>query len=318
MPHQCVRCASELPDPLPALCPRCSLPVSKSLPPVEAQQAANATIDPQALADRDLHVVEQSGHSTAEQSSSASSAGDASPVLGARHMSVRRPLWLPLGIGALLSSLLFCGLVLVPLGPALALWGSGAANQFTQLIRGTPSRSATPTISKPYVFHDTLLRGNMSGWPTDSGHCFFADDGYHVKDGVICRVPIRAMANGTRVVTMRILAGRPEQGIFFRLKDQDNTYGVALAQSGGWSMGKVVDGETEIFNRVEHEDAIHTGLNVANTVEIIMRGDVLTISLNTIQVESVADASFSSGLIGLYATPGTEAVFSDVSAIADP
>ncbi len=226
-------------------------------------------------------------------------------------------MWLPLGIGVLLSSLLLCGLVLIPLGPALAQWGFGAANQVTQLIRSTPTRSATPTTSKLYEFHDTLLRGNVSGWPNDSEHCFFADDGYHVKDGVICRIPIRAMANGTLVITMRILSGRPEQGIFFRMRDQDNTYGVALAQSGGWSMGKVVGGEAEIFKRVDHDDVVHTGLNVANTVEIVMRGEFLTLNVNTMQVESVSDTSFSSGVIGLYVTPGTEAVFSDVSAIFD-
>jgi hypothetical protein len=293
------------------------LPVSKSLPPVEGQQAANATIDRQALADRDLPVVEQSSHSTAEQGSSSFSAGEVSPDLISQQISVRRPLWLALGIGALLSSLLLCGLVSVPLGPVLARWGSGAANQIAQQKRVTPTDSAMPTMSKPYEFHDTLLRGNVFGWPTDSKHCFFADDGYHVKDGVICRIPIRAMADGTLLITMRILSGRPEQGIFFRMTDQDNAYAVALAQSGGWSMGKMMDGETEIFKRVDHDDVIHTGLNVANTVEIVMRGEFLTLNVNTIQVESVSDTSFSSGLIGLYATPGTEAVFSAVSAIFD-
>jgi predicted nucleic acid-binding Zn-ribbon protein len=70
MPHQCVRCASELLEPLPARCPQCGLPVSRSLPPVEAQRAPSATINPHALAERDRPVVEQSSHSPAEQGSS--------------------------------------------------------------------------------------------------------------------------------------------------------------------------------------------------------------------------------------------------------
>lgn len=318
MPYYCVRCASELPDPPPERCPRCGLLTSRSLPPVEVQHALSATTDHQALTGPDLQNVQQNGLRIAQQSSSLSSASELTTSLAPQQTTFRRPLWLPLGIGVLLSSLLLCGLVLLPLGPTLARWGSGAANQVTQLMSGTPTRSATPRKSTPYEFHDTLLHGNVRGWPELAGHCFFAADGYHVKDGMICLAPIRAIANGSLVITMRILVGQPEQGIFFRMTDQDNTYGVALAQSGGWSMGKVVDGETEIFNRVEHADSIHMGLDVANTVEIIMRGDVLTISMNTVQVESVADTSFSSGVIGLYATPGTEAVFSDVSAIADP
>jgi hypothetical protein len=249
-----------------------------------------------------------------------SAVGEPTTNAALQQANVKKPFLLPLGIAALLSSLLLCGMMLIPLGPVLAQWGSGVTSQVAQLIRGTPTQSATPTKSKPYEFHDTLKRGNLWGWPESTGHCFFAEDGYHVKDGVICQAPIRAVANGELAVTMRILAGLPEQGlgIFFRMTDQDNTYVVALAHSGGWSMGKKVDGEPEIFKVVEHEGAIHAGLNVANTVKIAMRGDDLTIYVNTIQMGSVADASFSGGLIGLIATPGAEAVFSDVSAIADP
>jgi len=319
MPHHCVRCASELPEPFPEHCPRCGLLVSRSLPPVEAQQAPIRTTDRQALASRDDQVVGQSDLSIAEQDS-AFTFGELTTSPALPQANVWKPLWLPIGITALLSSLLLCGLALIPLGPAFAQWRSGAASQIAQLTTGTPTHSATPITSKPYEFHDTLLRGNLWGWPEYAGHCFFADDGFHVKDGVICQAPIRALANGEFVVTMRIVAARPEQsmGVFFRMTDQDNSYVVALAHIGAWSIGKKVDGAPEILKQVEHEEAIHAGLNAPNTVEIVMRGDDLTIYLNTIQVGSVADTSFSGGLIGLIATPGTEAVFTDVSVIADP
>jgi hypothetical protein len=235
-------------------------------------------------------------------------------------MSIRRPLWLPLSIGALLSSLLLCGLVLAPLGPGLARWGSGAANQITQLISSTSTHSATPTTSTPYEFHDTLLRGNVLGWPADPAHCYFAADGYHVK-GAICVAPFLAITNIELTVTVRFLAGQPENsvGVFFRMQDQnkDNLYAVSLTHSGAWLMGKRVEGEPTVLANNEHAEAMHAGLTAANTLHLVVRRDTFTLSLNTIVVGGVTDKSCASGFIALFAVPGAEAVFSDLSAILD-
>src|SRR5262245_405676 len=116
MPHHCVRCATELPDPLPEHCPRCGLLVSRSIPPVEDQQAPSAPTDRQALAACDDQGVAHSGHPSAELGSSSPSTGEPLTNPAPQQATARRPLWLPLGIGVLLSSLLLCGLVLLPLG----------------------------------------------------------------------------------------------------------------------------------------------------------------------------------------------------------
>src|SRR5262245_12394234 len=72
MPHQCVRCASELPEPFPEYCPRCGLPVSKSLPPVETQQAPSATTHNQAPTLSDGPAEDRISSSSAEPASTPS------------------------------------------------------------------------------------------------------------------------------------------------------------------------------------------------------------------------------------------------------
>jgi hypothetical protein len=293
--------------------------VSRSLPPAEAQQAPSATTDRQALADRDAHVVEQSGHSTAEQGSSSSSVDEVTTSLTLQQTRIKNSVWLPLSTAALLSSLLLCGLLLVPLGSVLS---SGLNDALRQWRVGASSPVATATTHTPYAFHDTLRQGNVQGWPEGSsgdGTCFFAEDGYHVKNGIICGAPVLAMSDGKIDVTMRILAGANDYAalIWFRTQDPDNTYDVFFGQSGSWGMGKVVGGKTQTVIPLQRHEAIHPGLNAANTVEIVMRATHLTVSVNQIQVGDAEDATFSNGLMALVAIPGAEAVFSDLSVIAD-
>src|SRR5215470_3703771 len=70
MPHQCVRCASELPEPLPEYCPRCGLPVIRSLPPPGAQQSLGVSADHRAFASDEYHAPELIQPSPAEHVSS--------------------------------------------------------------------------------------------------------------------------------------------------------------------------------------------------------------------------------------------------------
>jgi hypothetical protein len=227
----------------------------------------------------------------------------------------RNSRWLPLGVAALLSALLLCGLMLIPLGPTLS-------SMLTQwrfaLSHLASSQTASPTTRVPTAFQDTLRQGNVSRWPESADQCFFAEDGYHVK-GAICLAPLLATANSEVTVTVRFLAGQPENsvGVFFRMKDKDNLYGVSLTHSGAWLMGKKVDGEFAILANDEHAAAMHTGLTAANTLRLVLRGDVFTLSLNTFEVGSVTDKTFADGFVGLFAVPGAEAVFSDLSAVTD-
>jgi hypothetical protein len=236
--------------------------------------------------------------------------------LASAQGQTRNPRWLPLGIAALLSALLLCGVMLIPLGPTL----SSALTQWRFVLSDlASSHPASPTTSVPTAFQDTLRQGNVSRWPESADQCFFAEDGYHVKGGAICLAPLLATANSELTVTVRFLAGQPEQsvGVFFRMQDQDNLYGVSLTHSGAWLMGKKVDGEFTILANDEHAGAMRTGLTAANTLQLVLRGDDFTLSLNTIVVGSVTDKTFAYGFVGLFAVPGAEAVFSDLSAVTD-
>jgi len=232
------------------------------------------------------------------------------------------PMWLPLSVTALLSSVLLCGLMLVPLGSAVAQWGSGVASQIAYLSSGTPTALTTSAKSKPYEFHDTLRQGNMWGWPegtTGTKSCLFADDGYHVKDGIICDSPALPLTDGEIVATMSILTGPdgPCAAIRFRAQDSANFYSVFLGHDGTWWMGKTVDSVTEAILPVQQNDAIQPGLGVANTLEIVMRVDHFTVYVNKTQVGVAEDATFADGAMAFVAIPGVEAVFSDLSVIAD-
>jgi len=207
----------------------------------------------------------------------------------------------------------------------LAQWGSGAASQVTQLMRGTPTRSATPATSKRYEFHDTLLQGNRWGWPESAGHCFFADDGYHVMAGSICSAPVLALRNGKIVVTMKILMDPCDSterdscmGFWFRAQEAGGEYALSLGQTGSWWLGKTVDGKTESISPIQQHEAIHTGLNVANTVELVMLDDTFTVFVNDIQVGEGTDATFERGALAFVAVPGAEVVFTDLSVVGGP
>jgi hypothetical protein len=321
MPHQCVRCAAELLEPLPECCPRCGLPVIRSLPPREMQQSPSVSADHQALATDKYRATELIRLPPAEHISSSPTVEELSShhALQPRRMT---PVWLPLSVTALLSSLLLCGLMLVPLGSALTKWGSGVVSQVALLTSGTPTALATPAKSKPYEFHDTLRRGNVWGWPagtTGNASCLFADDGYHVQDGIICNSPVLPLTDGEIVATMNILAGPtgPCAAIRFRSEDSDNFYSVFLGHDGTWWMGKTVDSVTETILPIQQHEAIHAGLGVANTVEIVMWLDHFTVYVNKIQIGVAEDATFSGGTMAFVAIPGVEAVFSDLSVIAD-
>jgi hypothetical protein len=133
------------------------------------------------------------------------------------------------------------------------------------------------------------------------------------------------MKNCEIVVTVTILADPCAStdedacvGIWFRAQGSNDAYAVALGQDGTWWMGRSIDGQTETMYPLQRHDAIHPGLNVLNTVEILMRVDYFTVYVNKIQVGVTEDATFSDGAMALVAIPGAEAVFSDLSVIADP
>lgn len=317
MPYRCVRCASELPEPLPDRCPRCGLDVSRSLPaaPLGGKQDASASGKHQVLVDADSSAEEDNDVQRADFVPLSSPTSDLSAPFDAEQRKTRRSLWLPVGIAVVLSSLLIGALVRVPIGSAISHWGAAAA-----------PRPATPTTTpKLYEFHDTLRQGNVRGWPVVQGRCFFAKDGYHVKDGSVCDAPVLAIENGEIDVTVKILAdpcASTEEdacvGVWFRAQGPNNTYAMTLGQDGTWWMGKTIDGQTETMFSQQQHAAIHPGLNILNTVEILMRGDYFTVYVNKIQVGGAVDATFTDGNTAFVAVPGAEAVFSDLSVIAAP
>src|SRR6476620_4524595 len=109
MPHQCVRCAGELSEPLPEYCPRCGLLVSRSLPPPGSEQSLGGSADHQALTSDEHHAPEVVQFSPAER---VSSSPTVDAVVSSREPEPTRmtPVWLPLSVTAVLSSLLLCGL----------------------------------------------------------------------------------------------------------------------------------------------------------------------------------------------------------------
>lgn len=315
MPYRCVRCTFELPDPPSDRCPHCGAEVSRSLPATlpHERQHTSSSAENQVLAGAESSADAQYYVQRADFVTLSSPNNATSGHVEAEQRKTPRSLWLPVGVAVLLAALLIGTVVRLPIGSVIG-----------HLRSATPIPATPTTKPHPYEFHDTLQQGNAHGWPVGQGRCFFAQDGYHVKDGQICQAPVLPLKNGKIVVTVKILADPQASteedvsvGMWFRTQDVKNGYVIALGQNSTWWMGKTVNGQTTTMSQVQRHEAIHPGLSVVNAVEILMRADDFTVYVNNIQVGSAVDATFAAGTMAFVAIPGAEAVFSDLSVIAD-
>jgi hypothetical protein len=97
-------------------------------------------------------------------------------------------------------------------------------------------------------------------------------------------------------------------GVLVRIKDRDNFYRFSVSGDGYYMVDKRTGGEWELLtSEWPASDAIHTGSDHTNVIEVVGQGETMTFMVNEVQLAQVQDSDHRTGDIGLYA--GT--LFSD-------
>lgn len=203
--------------------------------------------------------------------------------------------------------------------------GSGAAIYMVAKGQHGPNSptAAGPTATASYnvIFQDPLT-SNVNGWANDS-HCFFGNDGYHVKDGYICYAPMEAVADADVSVQVRQVAGEADWFYGLQLRrqstNQHDYYAFVITSNGDWKFDKWVNGVRDDIVPYVPTSALHRGLDQINTLRVRMVGSHFVFFINGTQVGEKTDASYSSGGLGIEGNTqgGVEVVYTNF-AVAEP
>ncbi len=125
------------------------------------------------------------------------------------------------------------------------------------------------------------------------------------------------MTDAVATVTVEQLSGdiTTGYGIVFRHPSTGNYYQFLIDSNGKWAFYKEVSGQnsTALVDFTANA-AIHTGLNVANTMQVKAVGQNYTFFVNGAQVGQFSDTTYiAAGSWGLAGADGLEVVFTNFS-----
>ena len=281
---------------IPTLAESTLMPAANRLPPDIAKftlfNAASARLDPDFDADmgRLLDSVSRAAPKTPTQPAPA-------PVTPARP--THRAAWLfssPLRIAS--TTLLSLSLIFLLIAAILTPKANGVGVGLTQSAPpATPAPAATelPTPFPAGYYTASLING-AADW-TMGSHCVEKSDGLHIANSLNgCAAPDAAQANdGDLSVVVKQISGPLDRsyGLFFREDSLGgyNLYSFLITSNGYWEMLKEVNKVYSNVTNWQPESAIHTGLNVNNTIEVRFKGPQFTFLINGRQVGLVTDYS---------------------------
>ncbi len=197
---------------------------------------------------------------------------------------------------------------------------------------------ATATAGSP-VYQDALNSANnpatqaaeWEGLAGNDSNCFFQADGYHVTEGVNfvdfhgCNEAGKAYQNATLSVSVVLKSGH-SAGIFFRLStgalNSFSGYLFEIDNLGHYKFSLLTGGIPTTLQVWSLTAALRRGYNVANTLQVVMRGATFLCYINGIYVTQITDTTYSSaGEIGFLATTtatNADVVYSNLKVYAHP
>ena len=223
----------------------------------------------------------------------------------------RRQLSLPLII---ISSAILVAVIVALIVGVIKLIDRGGTTSQTHNTPTATAPAATATPSANILFQDALI-SNTHGWFDDGSHCFFKSDGYHIKLSYFCVAPTTIPeGNITVSVNVKEVSGSNDFpfGIVLRRSGQQY-YAFEIDSQSQWVFFKATSASAKdtTLHTYTTNAAIHKGLNVANALKVVIRGNVYACYVNNTLVGQVTDSSYSSGQVGLISEK-YEAVFTDM------
>ncbi len=160
------------------------------------------------------------------------------------------------------------------------------------------------------LFSDALTT-DAGHWPTNSS-CTFQPDGYHIVDGYICYADVGTYGDAGISVQVRQVSGSSADaysGVALRRVSAGNLYTFGITSSGQWVFVKTVGDSATAVAGPQTSAAINRGLGAANTLQVRASGSHFDLFVNGTQVGSANDATFKSGLCGLFVDQTIESAF---------
>jgi hypothetical protein len=105
---------------------------------------------------------------------------------------------------------------------------------------------------------------------------------------------------------MSVCSGADHYGLFFRVPNlslADRGYLFGISCDGKFALRKWSIDTMTVLENWKSSDAIVKGSNQTNRLGIMAKGNVLKLYINGVLVDTIKDASFSQGYIGLYIGP---------------
>jgi len=192
---------------------------------------------------------------------------------------------------------------------------TATANRSTAVAaNATASTFLYPPYSGMLVLNDPLKDNSrgynwINGRPADPGTgCVFEGGSYHVIESInqqnfycIAGAKNATFSNFAFQVQMAFIKGDLSSfgGIIFRHANHSH-YFFQIGRNGSYTLLLISDAKFSTL-QTGSSSAIHTDLNVPNTLAVVARGGIFDLYVNQQHVIHVSDSSYSQGQIGLFA-----------------
>lgn len=169
------------------------------------------------------------------------------------------------------------------------------------------------TGKTPDLLNDPLTSPSTNNWDTNS-FCSFKDGSYHASENQTgffydCAAKATNFTHFLFQTKMTFLKGI-YGGIFFRSDPANSKYYLLRfdQETGGYDLYLYTDKQAKNAKNLMNStaSAFKTGLNQTNQIAILARGKTITLYVNGTYVDTVDDATFGSGEIGVFAEDNQE------------
>ena len=206
----------------------------------------------------------------------------------------------------------------------LALWLAGCGALVTTPappIQATGSTAITqpyPTPTTTKTLYSNALAQQATGW-ANSPSCTFTSSGLTVHpsggQAYICLAPTTPIADMSVAVSVQQTTGSQNHafGIVFHHEAPKNYYFFGIDAHGRFTLTVVVNDVRHIVLPFTRNSVIHTGMNVTNQLQVIMKGQHATLLVNGSPVGQATLSTFANGTVGLRGINDGEVRFQQLS-----
>jgi hypothetical protein len=199
-------------------------------------------------------------------------------------------------------------------GTVLAVRALGPQLSALSKSRATSTATTTATSGGPgSLILASPFASDAKGWPVITGGCFFGSGGYHTAAGYACYAPAGTVTNFDATVTVRQLNGAVTSpyGFLFRREGPGNSYQFDVTATGKWAFFVCKDRKCRKLIDWTSSTLLHTGLNMANTLEVVAKGSHFALFINETQVGSYDDTTHPSGEVGFGESKDSECILTN-------